>query len=87
MFADAGNVWFLNENPQFPGGEFNFDTFLSQIAIGTGIGIRLDFDFFVLRLDAAFPMHNPALEPGNRWISRFPRLNQWNFNLGIGYPF
>lgn len=87
VFADAGNVWFINENPQFEGGEFRFDTFLSEIAIGTGVGLRLDFDFFVVRLDAAFPLHNPALPRGERWLTSFPRFNQWNLNLGIGYPF
>ena len=87
VFADAGNVWFINENPQFKGGEFGLDTFLSEMAIGTGVGLRLDFNFFVVRLDAAFPLHNPALAPGERWLTSFPRLNQWNLNLGIGYPF
>jgi len=87
LFADAGNVWFLNNNPDFPGGEFRFDTFLSEIAIGTGVGLRFDFDFFVVRLDAAFPLHNPAHRPGERWLRRFPGLNLWNLNLGIGYPF
>ncbi|HSV77411.1 MAG TPA: BamA/TamA family outer membrane protein [Bacteroidales bacterium] len=87
LFADAGNVWFINENPQFPGGEFSINRFLNEIAIGSGMGIRFDFDFFVLRLDAAFRVHDPAQITGQRWISRFPRFNQWNFNLGIGYPF
>lgn len=87
VFADAGNVWFINENPQFEGGEFRFDTFLSEIAIGTGVGLRLDFNFFIVRLDAAFPLRNPALAQGERWLTSFPRLNQWNLNLGIGYPF
>ena len=87
FFADAGNVWFINENPQFPGGEFSVDDFYKEIAIGAGAGLRLDFDFFVVRVDAAFPVHNPSLDPGNRWISAWPGLKEWNFNLGIGYPF
>jgi len=87
LFADAGNVWFLNKNPQFPGGEFKMGKFYQDIAIGAGAGIRLDFDFFILRLDAAFPLRNPALPPGERWVSNIPGLRNWNFNLGIGYPF
>lgn len=87
LFVDAGNVWFINENPQFPGGEFRFDSFYHDMAIGSGAGIRLDFDFFIVRLDAAFPLRNPALPKGNRWIDSFPSFNNWNFNLGIGYPF
>lgn len=87
IFADAGNVWFINENPQFPGGEFSFSGFYREIAIGAGAGLRLDFDFFVVRIDAAFPVHDPSLEAGQRWISNWPRFRSWNFNLGIGYPF
>lgn len=87
IFADAGNVWFINENPQFPGGEFSFSDFYKEIAIGAGVGLRLDFNYFVVRIDAAFPVHDPSLEPGQRWISKWPRLRKWNFNLGIGYPF
>ncbi|MEE4177809.1 MAG: BamA/TamA family outer membrane protein [Bacteroides sp.] len=87
FFADAGNVWFINENPQFPGGEFSLDDFYREIAIGAGAGLRLDFDFFVVRIDAAFPVHDPSRELGERWIDDWPRLRTWNFNLGIGYPF
>ncbi len=87
VFADAGNVWFLNKNPQFPGGEFSLNSFYREIAIGAGLGLRLDFDFFVIRVDAAFPVHNPALPQGSRWISQWPGFKKWNFNLGIGYPF
>lgn len=87
LFADAGNVWFMKENPQFPGGEFQFDRFYRDLAIGLGAGIRLDFDFFILRVDAAFPVRNPSLPSGNRWISSRPGFSDWNFNLGIGYPF
>lgn len=87
LFADAGNVWFINENPQFPGGEFSLDDFYKEIAIGAGAGLRLDFDFFVVRIDAAFPVHDPSRDVGERWMTGWPRLKSWNFNLGIGYPF
>ncbi len=87
FFVDAGNVWFLNENPQFPGGEFDARHFYKDIAIGTGAGIRLDFDFFIVRVDAAFPVRDPARTSGTRWIRSFPGLSNWNLNLGIGYPF
>lgn len=87
FFADAGNVWFINENPQFPGGEFSLNDFYREIAIGAGAGLRLDFDFFVIRIDAAFPVRDPSREVGERWIDDWPRLKTWNFNLGIGYPF
>ena len=87
LFIDAGNVWFLKENPQFPQGEFRLDSFHRDLAIGAGAGLRLDFDFFIVRVDAAFRVRDPGLPGGRRWLETFPRLSQWNFNLGIGYPF
>jgi len=87
FFADAGNVWFVRKNDQFPGGEFKVNSFVNDIALGGGLGLRLDFNFFVLRVDAAVPLRDPSLLQGNRWISSWPRLSEFNFNLGIGYPF
>jgi hypothetical protein len=87
FFADAGNVWFVRKNDQFPGGEFKFDSFVNDIALGGGIGLRLDFNFFVLRVDAAVPLRDPSLVKGSRWISAWPGFSDYNFNLGIGYPF
>ncbi len=87
FFLDAGNVWFLQENEQFALGHFALDRFYKEIAVGAGFGLRVDFDFFIVRLDAATPLRNPALSEGNRWTSSWPRFRNWNFNLGIGYPF
>ncbi len=87
FFVDAGNVWFLEKNEQFPMGDFSPDRFYKEIAIGAGMGLRLDFNFFILRLDAAFPVRNPALPEDERWMTSWPGFGQWNFNLGIGYPF
>ncbi len=87
LFMDAGNVWFLKENEQFPQGDFSFDRFFREIAVGLGTGVRLDFNFFLVRLDAAFPLHNPALPKEDRWADGIPGIGKWNFNLGIGYPF
>lgn len=86
LFVDAGNVWFFKENPQFPGGEFNLSHFHKDIAVGAGLGMRLDFDFFILRVDAAFPVRNPAKGNG-QWVNSLPGIKDWNINLGIGYPF
>ena len=87
LFVDAGNVWFLKRNEQFPGGDFSFDRFHKEIAIGAGLGLRLDFNFFLVRLDGAFPVRNPALPGGERWIDGWPGFSEWTVNLGIGYPF
>lgn len=56
MFVDAGNIWLLNEDPKRPGGKFKSDTFMNEIAVGTGMGLRFDFSFFVLRFDLGFPL-------------------------------
>lgn len=87
FFVDAGNVWFVRSNEEFPGGAFRFPDFVNDIALGAGLGVRLDFNFFVLRVDAAVPLKDPALPSGNQWISAWPRFRDYNLNLGIGYPF
>ncbi len=87
FFLDGGNVWLLNDNEEFSGGQFNFDTFYKQLALGTGFGLRLDFDFFILRLDASFALHDPAKPEGHRWVGFYSLANHTNLNFGIGYPF
>jgi outer membrane protein insertion porin family len=94
VFADAGNIWLWNKDPLRPGAEFKKDKFLSELAIGTGVGIRYDFNFFVLRLDVAFPIRKPYLEENNRWVfdeitfgSSAWRKQNIVFNIAIGYPF
>lgn len=87
VFVDAGNVWLMNPNDYYPGGEFKFNKFLNQFAIGSGIGFRLDFSFFIFRVDLAFPMRNPSLLAEKQWT---PANQYWklkNINFGIGYPF
>ncbi len=92
VFADAGNIWNLKEKENAPGGAFNKNDFINQIALGTGAGLRFDFTFFILRLDLAFPLAVPydnsegyfqALDFGSgKW-----RRENLILNLGIGYPF
>lgn len=67
-FIDAGNVWRLKENELNPGGEFKADKFLSQIAIGTGFGLRLDMDYFLIRLDAGLKVKDPQFTGSNQWV-------------------
>ncbi len=87
LFADAGNVWLLNPQKEKENGEFQFDQFYKQIALGSGLGIRLDFTYFIVRLDAGLKMHNPANETGKRWLSFKQSVNSSVLNFGIGYPF
>ncbi|HEY0897911.1 MAG TPA: BamA/TamA family outer membrane protein, partial [Sphingobacteriaceae bacterium] len=93
VFVDAGNIWLYNENPGKPGARFTGD-FLKELAVGAGIGIRLDITFLILRGDLATPLRKPWLAPGDRWVFRDFNLGspEWRrenliFNLAIGYPF
>lgn len=98
-FVDAGNIWLINDDIDDkgvntrPGGKFSKE-FLSEIAVGAGVGLRLDFSILVLRLDLAMPLRVPYYEKGDRWT--FDRINfgdsSWRkdnliLNIAIGYPF
>ena len=86
FFIDFGNIWNVNDNVEDDSMTFNNLSDLSELAIGTGFGLRYDFNFFVLRLDTAFKTYNPAKEKSNRWFKDFS-LNKAVFNIGINYPF
>ncbi len=97
VFADAGNIWQLRNVDQDqtpPEAEFDFNNFHKQLAVGTGVGIRFDFSFLLLRLDIAFPLRKPFLPPSNRWLfdELKPLSGKWRrdnlvYNIAIGYPF
>ena len=91
LFADAGNIW------DFPplwndytddGSYFSFKTFPESLGLDWGLGIRLNLDFILIRVDAGVRLHDPVREEGNRWVP----INQWfkgNYaiHFGVGYPF
>ncbi|WKV13202.1 BamA/TamA family outer membrane protein [Marivirga harenae] len=89
VFTDAGNVWLKNEDGR--NGQFT-SNWMNEMAIGSGIGLRLDIEFFVIRLDVATPIRKPGPD-GFQWQDRFELGNKaWreeniNWNFGIGYPF
>lgn len=94
VFLDAGNVWLMRADTNFPGGEFHADRFLKQVAVGTGIGLRIDISLFVIRFDIGMPLRKPTLAPGERWVLNkidfgMPRWRRDNLvlNIAIGYPF
>jgi hypothetical protein len=100
LFIDAGNIWLLKEDPKRPLAEFKLDRFYKELAIGGGFGVRLDLDFFILRLDMGIRLHDPMLPIGERWIWEPKKVyeEQWwagqrtykhnvNFNFAIQYPF
>lgn len=86
LFVDAGNIWNLWDNVQDPASRWDGWQDLREIAIGSGIGLRYDFDFFVFRFDTAFKTYNPVLPQSERWWSEYA-LNKAVFNVGINYPF
>ena len=86
LFIDAGNIWNIADNIKDSDASFEKFSDLSEIAVGSGFGIRYDLDFFVFRFDTAFKTYNPSLEKQNRWLSEFS-LKQAVFNIGINYPF
>lgn len=93
IFLDAGNIWLMNKDENRPGAEFS-GKFLNELAVGTGVGLRFDLSFLILRTDLAFPLRKPYLQDGERWV--IDKINFGNgpwrsdnlvFNLAIGYPF
>lgn len=86
LFVDAGNIWNVLDNEDDPDAQFQSLSDLGAIAIGTGFGVRYDFDYFVIRLDAGFKTYNPALPEGRRWFKEISP-SRAVLNVGINYPF
>ncbi len=90
MFLDAGNIWAIDDNDRREGALFRFDNFYNDIAVGTGLGLRIDFSFFIFRMDIGLKLRDPAEPESRRWIRMHRKFNFENditFNIGIGYPF
>ena len=82
-FIDAGNIWSLKDSGF--GDEFKFNKFLSQMGVGTGVGLRVNVAYITLRLDAAYKVYDPNQPVGDRWVLG----NTWKpvLNFAFGYPF
>jgi len=94
LFVDAGNVWLRNRNAANLGSPFAFNSFLNELAVGAGAGLRVDLSFFVLRFDVAMPLRKPWLPENERWVINQINLSSstWRtqnliLNIAIGYPF
>lgn len=96
VFFDAGNIWLLKNDPDRPGGEINKQNFVRGLAISSGLGLRLDFNYFVIRTDFSFPLIDPRYNGENRYpLKNFEfkfGKDSWFreniiFHLAIGYPF
>lgn len=85
-FIDAGNIWGTSKDR--PQTMFQFDEFLGQLGIGTGIGMRYHIgSFAIIRLDVAFKLHDPSLPKGDRWQFVDFKDNKPRLHFGINYPF
>lgn len=89
VFVDAGNIWTLREYAEQPGGQFKFDEFYKQIAVAYGLGIRFNFDFFILRFDMGMKAVNPAYESSSEHYAIFhPDFSRdFAFHFAVGLPF
>ena len=89
IFVDAGNIWTIRKYDDQPDGQFRFDTFMKQIAVAYGIGLRLNFDYFVIRLDMGVKAVNPAYTTSRE---HFPLVHpnfsrDHAFHFAVGFPF
>ncbi|MBP6828096.1 MAG: BamA/TamA family outer membrane protein [Saprospiraceae bacterium] len=98
VFTDAGNIWLTrgdaDESTPEAEGLFKLNRFYREMAVGTGLGLRVDFGVAVVRLDWAFPLRKPYETDGSQWLfSELHFLNgKWRkenvvWNIAIGYPF
>lgn len=89
FFLDAGNIWAISSKDNREGAVFKFNNFYNQIAVGTGFGLRFDFEYFLFRLDLGMKLRDPSLDKGQRWIPGNYKIDADKFNLSfaIGYPF
>lgn len=84
-FVDAGNIWSLKDSGF--GDQFKFNKFISQMGVGTGVGLRINVAYITLRLDAAYKVYDPNKPMGDRWV-----ISKWQplkpvLNFAFGYPF
>ena len=84
-FVDAGNIWSLKDNGFAD--DFKFNKFLSQMGVGTGIGLRINVAYITLRLDAAYKVYDPNQPEGDRWVIKNWKPLQPVVNFAFGYPF
>lgn len=86
-FADIGNVWLLNTSNQYAGGEFKWSSLPEELAVGVGLGLRVNVSIATLRVDFAIPLYDPGYSESLRWRPAHWHINQVVTNFGINYPF
>lgn len=89
-FVDAGNIWNLKNYENQEGGKFKFNKFYKEIALSWGLGVRLDFDFVLIRLDCGWKAYDPSSNPDTpKWPIKYPYKLSKNtaLHIAVGYPF
>jgi hypothetical protein len=87
-FIDAGNNWTIRDYSGQENGKFRLDRFYKQIALGYGLGLRLDYDFFLIRFDCGWKIYNPAKRGKEAWAFLHPNFgDNWAWHIAVGYPF
>ncbi len=86
VFLDAGNVWLLKNDPARPGGRIKASSFLRDLAVGTGVGLRVDIGMIVIRGDLGYGIHAPYRN-GTPHYFNIKFKDAFAFHLAIGYPF
>ena len=88
LFLDAGNIWTIRDYPEQPTGLFRWNEFYKQIACNYGLGLRLDFDFFVVRVDMGIKLYDPGYPiKSERWRTELSWRNDFALHFAVGYPF
>jgi outer membrane protein assembly factor BamA len=86
VFIDAGNIWEIAQNNhKYEAANFYWDTFIDQIAVDIGFGLRYDFQYFIFRTDLGFPVRDPS--ESTNWQWKKVNLKDSQLNIGLGYPF
>ena len=88
VFVDAGNIWTIRDYAEQPTGAFRWNEFYKQIACNYGVGLRLDFDFFVIRVDMGIKLYDPGYPiESERWRTDLTWRNDFALHFAVGYPF
>lgn len=87
-FVDAGNIWTIKKYVSQPGGYFELKNFYKDIALSYGVGLRIDLNFLLLRLDTGMKAYDPAMPAGEKWSLIRPNFSRdFALHFAIGYPF
>jgi len=88
LFVDGGNIWTIKEYADQPGGQFHWNSFYKEMAVGAGFGLRFDIKFLLFRIDLGKRVYDPSLEENKRFVLPYNSFwENWKFYVAIGYPF